>query len=99
MADDDTTSFWPAETVRFLLVWAVLLGLLALTVAISLVDVGAWNIVANIAIAALKAGLVMWIFMHLNALRGVVRLVALGALLWVAILFALTLADYLTRPY
>lgn len=101
MASDSNskTRFWPDETLGFLAVWAGLVALLALTMAISMVDAGAWNIVANLGIALIKAALVMWVFMHLNEMRGLILVFALGALLWIAILFGLTMADYLTRPY
>ena len=101
MAAKSTTrsQFWPGETGKFVLVWAGLVVLLALTMAVSLVDAGIWNIVANLGIALLKAALVIWFFMHLDEIRGIVRLFALGVLVWVGILFVLSMADYLTRPF
>lgn len=99
MASNAKSKTWPAETGLFLLVWAGLLALLGLTVAAFMVEMGVWNIVANLAIAVLKAALVVWIFMHVREVRGLVQLFALGALVWIVILFGLTMADYLTRPF
>src|SRR5436190_11567011 len=52
-----------------------------------------------LAIAAAKAGLVMLFFMHLRQSPWLIWLVAFGSLLWLAIMLALTFADYLSRPW
>ena len=49
------------------------------------------------AVAVAKAALVGMFFMHLAHRGGVIRLFALGGFVWLALLFTLTLADYLTR--
>lgn len=49
------------------------------------------------AIAGVKAALVVLFFMHLWESPRLVWLVAFGSLLWLAIFFTLTFADYLTR--
>lgn len=91
------TSLLPAGTAKILLVSLALQALLGLTVLFSFFDVGWLNIAANLGIAAVKAALVVWVFMELSDVRGSVRLFALGVILWVAILFAFTSADYYFR--
>ena len=49
-------------------------------------------------IAAVKAGLVAWVFMHLSGGSTTVRAIAVVIVLWVALLFSLTFVDRATRP-
>lgn len=86
-----------SETASFVLVWAALLALLAATVGISFLHLGAWNSVLNLGIAIVKTGLILWFYMHLRRARSLVRLAGATAPLWLAILFGLALSDYLTR--
>lgn len=79
------------------LVWLALTGLLASTIAASFLLTGPVSLAASIAIAAAKAALIFWFYMHLNESSGVVRLVAVGAVVWLMILFILTSADFATR--
>lgn len=83
------------ETRRLVLVWAALLALLALTVAASFVLTGAPSLAAGLGIAALKAGLILWAFMHLSEDDGLLRVVAIAAFAWLGILFALGSLTYL----
>jgi cytochrome c oxidase subunit IV len=52
-----------------------------------------------LAIAAAKATLVLLFFMHLWYSPRLVWLIACGSLVWLAILLALTFADYLSRTW
>lgn len=81
----------------FVLVYLALLALLAATIGIAHLELGAWNPVLNIGIAASKAFLIVWFFMHVREGSGLVRVFAFVALFWLAILFGLSLSDYLTR--
>ncbi len=79
------------------LVWAALLGLLALTVGASLILTGPASLAAGLGIALAKATLIYWFFMHLREENGLARIAATGAVLWVAILFLLSGLDIVTR--
>jgi cytochrome c oxidase subunit 4 len=79
------------------LVWAALMGLLALTLGASFVFTGPLSLVTSLGIAFTKAALVFWFFMHLREEGGLVRLAAVGAGVWLLILFILSAADYTTR--
>ncbi|HEY3800943.1 MAG TPA: cytochrome C oxidase subunit IV family protein [Caulobacteraceae bacterium] len=79
------------------LVWLGLMALLATTVAVTFSPLGPIKPTLNLAIAALKAGLVLWVFMHLREQSALNRLAALFAVAWLAILVAMTLIDLGTR--
>jgi len=70
-----------------------------LTVQIAYFDLGALNTVAALAIAVFKATLVVLFFMHVKYGTRLTWLVVLGSVLWLAILLALTMGDYLTRAW
>ena len=72
----------------------VLLVLLALTVGLSLVDLGPANFSAALAIAAAKAALVVYYFMDLEEGVDAVRFMAAAALVWFGLLMAGTFAEY-----
>lgn len=78
---------------KLALAYLALIALLALTVASSFIDLGGFNSALNLAIAAAKAGIIAFVFMHLAATEPLPRLAVAAAGLWLAILFGLTLAD------
>jgi cytochrome c oxidase subunit IV len=74
-------------------VLAALVVLTAATVAVATVDLGSLNIYAALAIAGVKATLVVLYFMHLRYDRPFNRVVFLGCLLFVVIFISLVLKD------
>ena len=60
-------------------------------------DFGQFNIVIALAIATTKATLVVLYFMHARYSPKRTQLVIVCAIFWLAIMLALTLADYQTR--
>lgn len=85
--------------ITYLLVFLALMVLTAATVGVAYVHLGAFNNLVALAIAFSKAGLVVWIFMGMRYASPLSRLSAVGALLWLIILFGLTVADYWTRGF
>jgi cytochrome c oxidase subunit 4 len=81
--------------VRLLIgVWAALMVLTIITVAVTSVDLGARvNLIVAMAIATVKAGLVCTYFMHLRWDRPFNILVFLGSLLFVSLFISMTLFD------
>jgi len=67
------------------------------TVQAAKIDLGRWNIVLALAIAVTKMTLVILFFMHAKYSPGRTKLVIASGFFWLAILLALTLADYTTR--
>lgn len=78
-------------------VWGALLAFLALTVGASFVLTGTASIVVSLGIAFAKAALIFWFFMQLRSEQGLIRVFALGAGVWLLILFGLATIDYATR--
>jgi cytochrome c oxidase subunit 4 len=92
----------PTKTARDLwrrngLIWAALMVLLALTLSFAYVPLGAANTPIALGIGATKAGLVVWLFMELAKSSALKRLAAATGLLWLCVMFTLTLADVLAR--
>ena len=79
------------------LIYVALLILLAATVAAAYLNLGSFNLVLSLGFALLKALLIILFFMHVKASSRLVKLFAAAGLLWLAILFTLTLSDYLSR--
>lgn len=59
---------------------------------------GAYAILACLAVSSVMAVLVTRVFMHLRTAMTVVLLAGLAGVVWLTILFGLTMADYVTRP-
>jgi cytochrome c oxidase subunit 4 len=79
------------------LIWAALMALLGLTLALAYVPMGVLTTVGGLLIAVVKAGLVVALFMELASSRPLIRLVALAGVIFLSVLFALTFADLLPR--
>lgn len=78
---------------------ALLVGT-GLTVAAALIDFP-WqlNTIVALTIATIKATLVVLFFMHVRYSGRLIWVIIGAALFWMAILFALTLSDFFTRPW
>jgi cytochrome c oxidase subunit IV len=86
-----------ASAGTYLRTWAVLIALLALTCASAFVPMGRLNTAINVSIAALKALIVVFVFMHLKKARPMVWLTAVAGVAWLSLLVGMSLADYLIR--
>jgi len=84
--------------IYFSVFFALALGTI-LTVAASRVDLGIWNTPIALIIATIKAVLVILFFMHVIHSTRLTWVVVIGSFLWLAVLFVLTFADYLTRGW
>jgi cytochrome c oxidase subunit 4 len=80
-------------------VFATLMVLTGVTVAVAYVDLGPVNTVAAIVIACFKAMIVVLYFMHVKYSTRLIKLTVVAGLYWMMILLALTLNDYLTRGW
>ena len=74
-----------------------LLALLALTVTLAYVPLGAGNAAVALIIGTIKAGLVAAIFMELRHRSGLTRVFAGAGLFWLGSLLYLGSMDFLTR--
>ena len=78
--------------------YIALMALLVLTIASTSIELGAFNLLANLGIAAAKALLIVLFFMHLWESSTLIRLFAVGSFFWIFIMFGLSLGDYSSRP-
>jgi cytochrome c oxidase subunit 4 len=83
---------------KALLVGAGLLALTTLSYGLAHLHLGQWGLVVALAIAATKATLVAFFFMHLSERQGGPRLVVATALVFVVILVGMILAEASDRP-
>ncbi len=77
----------------FMLVWITLLILTGLTIKAAQLRMGEWSMVANIAIASTKAGLVLWFFMHLKYEKRMFKLLLFVPIITISIIIGLTFFD------
>jgi cytochrome c oxidase subunit 4 len=82
---------------NYFLTWLALMILLALTFGSSYIPMGPWNTVANTGISCVKALLIAIFFMHLRNAGALLRIAAFTGLVFLALLFGLSSADYVTR--
>jgi cytochrome c oxidase subunit IV len=83
----------------YLTIFAALMVLSTLTVVAAFVNLGAFNPIVALAIAGLKATLVILYFMHVKYSSRLTKLTVVLSMFFVAILFAETLMDYATRGW
>lgn len=82
----------------YLLIFAALLVMTGVTYWVSLLDLGRLNVIVALTIAVIKAVLVVLYFMHVRYSSRLTWVVVVSGFFWLAILIALTMSDYLTRP-
>jgi cytochrome c oxidase subunit 4 len=83
----------------YVTIFAALMVLTAATVGLAFVDLGFLNIAVALAVAVVKAALVVLFFMHVKYSSRLVQLVVVASVVWLAILFGITLSDYITRGW
>jgi cytochrome c oxidase subunit 4 len=83
----------------YILVFLALIVATIVTTAVAFVDLGAFSVVVALAIAVCKMLLVALFFMHVRHSTALTKLVLAGALLWLAILILITMADFHSRGW
>lgn len=86
-----------SSAAQFTNVLIALLILTVVTVAVSRVDFGSANMLIAMAIASVKASLVILFFMHVKYDTAINKIVFLSSFLFLSLLFVFTLADFATR--
>jgi cytochrome c oxidase subunit 4 len=71
--------------------------LLALTVGVTFAPLGSARLWLSLGIAAAKAALIFWVYMHLREQDGLARVAATAAIAWLCILLLLSGADVWAR--
>ena len=90
----------PVTPVRtYVLVWLTLTIFTFITYVVAQIDLGPFNVVIALGIAAFKMSLVIWFFMHVRTDNPLTKLFCFAGFFWMAILIALTLGDYFSRAW
>jgi cytochrome c oxidase subunit 4 len=82
----------------YAIIFAVLLALTALTVAIAYADLGPLSAPIAVAIAGVKATLVILYFMHVRYESPLIALCAAAGFLMLVIMVAITMGEVVARP-
>jgi cytochrome c oxidase subunit 4 len=86
------------KRIYYLIFAALMIGTYS-TVHVAFFDLGALNTIVALAIAVIKATLVVLFFMHVKYSTRLTWAVVAGGVFWLGILLALTFSDYLTRAW
>jgi cytochrome c oxidase subunit IV len=82
---------------HLLLAWFALIALMLTSLGSAYLHLGLWNPVAGLVIAAIKASIVLALFMGLARAGALLRIVAAAGVAMLALLFGLSGVDYATR--
>ena len=83
----------------YITIFLILLVLTALTTGMSFVDLGVFNAVIALAIACLKASLVVLFFMHIHYSSRLLKMTVAAGLFTFLLLITLTMSDYVSRAW
>jgi cytochrome c oxidase subunit IV len=83
----------------YYVIFGLLMGFTAITIGTAFVDLGPLNAVAALAIASVKATLVILFFMHVKYSTRLTWAVVVGSVFWLGILLVLLASDYITRRW
>lgn len=81
----------------YIMVFMALMVLTGITVWVAFYDLGFVNTFVAVTIAVIKAALVAWFFMHLNHSAKITWVVVAAGVIWLVVMFCLTMSDYATR--
>ena len=87
-----------SRKIYFAIFGALMVGTAA-TVWVANYDLGRWNAIVALSIAVVKATLVVLYFMHVRYSSKLTWVFVCAGVIWLIILFAFTLSDYLTRGW
>jgi len=86
-------------TSTYIAVFVSLLVLTGVTVFVANIDLGRLNDLVALAIAIVKALLVIFFFMHLKYSPKIMWVVVAASFFWLTLMIVLTMSDYLTRNW
>ncbi|HLJ86470.1 MAG TPA: cytochrome C oxidase subunit IV family protein [Candidatus Angelobacter sp.] len=86
----------PSRKLYLLIFFALVVGT-CVTYLVAKIDLGIWNPVIALAIACIKAILVILFFMHIRYSSKLTILTVCAGFFWLLIMITLSLTDYLTR--
>jgi caa(3)-type oxidase subunit IV len=89
----------PGTPLTYVLATVVLLMLAGVNIGLAQFNLGGFNTVIALGIAAIEVAIMGAVFMRLHASPAITRLVAVAGLFWLGILLSGTLDDVLTRGW
>lgn len=87
------------EIKAYLGAYLALMVLLLATIVIAQINIGLLQLPAALAIAALKALLILLFFMELRYAAAPIKISVIAVTIWTLIFALLSFADYVTRPW
>jgi cytochrome c oxidase subunit 4 len=84
---------------KYVLVWAILMVMTAITVVVAFQNLGPLNNIVALTIAVFKATLVILFFMHARYSTRLTKMTIISAFIWLAILIVFTLTDFGSRGW
>lgn len=88
-----------SSLLSYFVVFFALMILTVVTVWVSRIDLGALNTTVALAIAIVKATVVILWFMHVIHSPKMTWIIVICSFLWLGVLFVLLFSDYLTRAW
>jgi cytochrome c oxidase subunit 4 len=85
--------------ITYLIIFGALLVGTAITIGASFIEMGPWNPVVAIAIACVKATLVVLFFMHIKYSSKLMKLTVGAGFFTFLILVGMSLSDYISRAW
>jgi len=83
----------------YYMVFAALLTLTAVTVGVTYIHMGRFNLIVALLIAITKASLVVLFFMNVKNSSPLTKLFVVAGLFWMGLLVVLTFSDYVSRGW
>jgi cytochrome c oxidase subunit IV len=83
----------------YVMILLALIVLTATTTGVAFIDLGIWNPVVALAIACIKAVLVVLFFMHLRYSSKLMKLTVFAGVFTFLVLITMTLTDYISRAW
>jgi cytochrome c oxidase subunit 4 len=83
----------------YLTIFLILLVFTAITTGVAFIDLGVYNAVIAVAIACLKASLVVLFFMHIHYSSRLLKMTVAAGLFTFCLLMTLTMTDYISRAW
>lgn len=80
-------------------IFATLMVLTGITVAVAFINLGAFNFPVAITIAIVKATLVILFFMHVKYSSRLTKLIIASGFFFLLVMFVLTMTDYVSRGW
>jgi cytochrome c oxidase subunit 4 len=81
------------------IIFIALMVLLVVTVVAAFIDLGQLNMIVAMAIASVKAALVILYFMHVKFASRLTKVFVVASFVWLAIMFSMTFFDYISRDW